>query len=74
MPDEARRRDQLIGIFLVGVVLFNPPLLNLFSGPSVFDWPLLYVYIFAAWAAVIALVALIVERRKHRPEEPRSED
>jgi O-antigen/teichoic acid export membrane protein len=73
MPDEARRRDQLIGVFLVGIVLFDPPLLHLFSGPSPFGWPLLYIYVFAAWAAVIAAVALIAERR-HRPEEPRSED
>jgi hypothetical protein len=74
MPDEARRRDQLVGVFLAGVVLFNPPLLNLFSGPSVFGWPLLYIYIFAAWAALIAAVALIAERRRHRPEEPRGEE
>jgi hypothetical protein len=45
-------------------VLFNYPILSLFNqAGSLFGIPLLYVYIFAAWAGVIGLVAWIVERR-----------
>jgi hypothetical protein len=72
MPEEARRRDQLVGVFALALVLFNPPILNLFAGGTVLGWPLLYVYLFAAWAAVIAIVALVVERR--RPARPEPED
>jgi hypothetical protein len=55
------RRDRLIGLFALGAVLFNPPILNLFSG-TVFGWPALYIYLFVAWAVVIAGVAVVVER------------
>jgi hypothetical protein len=67
MPREARRRDRLVGLFALGLVLFNPPLLQLFAGATLVGWPLLFVYLFCAWAALTALVALTVERRRMRP-------
>jgi hypothetical protein len=48
---------------MLGALLFNYPILALFNQPSlVFGIPLLYAYIFAAWVALIALMALVVER------------
>ena len=61
MPNSARRRDRLVGLFAMGVVAFNPPLLDLFHG-TVFGWPVLYVYIFGVWALLIAALALVLER------------
>ncbi len=62
-PDEKRQR--LVGVFLLGVLLFNYPLLALFNrAASAFGIPLLYAYIFASWALVIGLLALIVERSR----------
>ena len=56
--------DRLIAAFLVGCVLFNYPLLSVFDrNTDVFEVPLLYFYVFAAWALVIALMAWAVERR-----------
>ncbi|WP_313953635.1 hypothetical protein [Accumulibacter sp.] len=56
--------DRLIAAFLMGCVLFNYPLLSLFDRPTeVFEIPLLYAYIFAAWVVVIVLMAWAVERR-----------
>lgn len=55
------RRDRLVGLFLLGLILFNPPVLNLFRG-TVYGWPVLYVYLFGAWGAMIGLLALVVER------------
>ncbi|MEP7239261.1 MAG: hypothetical protein ABI697_00100 [Devosia sp.] len=52
------RRDRMIGLFVLGLVLFNPPVLNLFGG-TVFGWPVLYLYLFGAWALVIVCVALV---------------
>jgi hypothetical protein len=67
MPDEVRRRDRLIGLFLLALVLLNPPLLMLFgAGDTVFGLPLLYVYIFVAWLLIIGAVAWIAERRAAR--------
>jgi peptidoglycan/LPS O-acetylase OafA/YrhL len=67
MPDEVRRRDRLIGLFLLALVLLNPPLLMLFGGgDTLFGLPLLYVYIFVAWLLIIGAVAWIAERRAVR--------
>jgi hypothetical protein len=66
MPQEARRRDRLVGLFALGFVLFNPPVLRLFAGATLFGWPLLFVYLFCAWAALTAMVAFTVERRRMR--------
>jgi hypothetical protein len=59
----SRKGERLAGLFLLGCLLFNFPLLALFNvRGTVFGIPLLYAYLFAAWALVIALVALIMER------------
>ncbi len=54
--------QRLIVIFLVGSLLFNYPLLSVFSHNGLL-WgiPILYIYIFAAWAALIGLLALVIE-------------
>jgi len=57
------RGQQLVGVFLLGMLLFNYPLLALFNRvASIFGVPLLYAYLFASWALVIGLLALVVER------------
>ena len=56
--------QRLAALFLVGCLLFNYPLLNLFAGPSTVEGiPVLYVYVFAVWALLIGLMALVVEKR-----------
>lgn len=62
--------ERLIAVFLLGCLLFNYPLLDLFnSDVELFGIPLLFAYIFAAWALLIGLMAWIVEagpgRREH---------
>lgn len=56
--------ERLVAVFLCGGVLFNYPLLALFDrGVDLFGIPLIYVYLFAAWAGLIALMAWVIERR-----------
>ena len=74
MTEEARQRDKLVGLFVVGVAAFNPPLLGLFSGTTLFGWPLLYVYLFCVWALLIGAVALVVERRRRRQDIEQADD
>ena len=63
MPKSSRKGQRLVGLFLLGCLLFNYPLLALFNArATVFGIPLLYAYLFAAWALLIALVAVIMER------------
>ena len=58
------RGQRLAALCLLGVLLFNYPLLEVFNVPgSVFGIPVLYAYFFVAWAALIALMALVIERR-----------
>jgi hypothetical protein len=63
MPKSSRKGQRLFGLFLLGCLLFNYPLIALFnSRATVFGIPLLYAYLFVAWTLLIVLVALIVER------------
>lgn len=56
--------EKVLALFAVGVLLFNPPLLSLFSvNASLFGFPALYIYIFAIWGAAIGLMAYMVNRR-----------
>jgi len=56
--------QRLLALFLLGCLLFNYPLFSLFAGAAnVMGVPLLYVYIFFAWALLIAFMAIAVERR-----------
>ncbi|MCG5239183.1 hypothetical protein [Azospirillum doebereinerae] len=58
------RRDRMVALFLLGLLLFNPPLLRLFGVEGeIFGVPVLYAYILGVWAAMIALAALAAERR-----------
>jgi len=58
------RTDRLIALFLLGMVFFAPPLLHVFGvSATVFGWPLLLIYVFVCWAALVLLTALDVERR-----------
>ena len=56
--------QRLVALFVLGCVLFNFPLLALFNLPgTVFGVPILYAYVFVAWAALIALMAWVIEKR-----------
>ena len=51
---------RLVGLFLLGALLFNFPLLYLFNRPVLFfGMPVLYLYLFAAWSLIIMLMLII---------------
>jgi len=55
--------QRLVAIVLLGCVLLNYPILFLFNkADGIFGIPPLYLYIFGAWAFLIALMACIIER------------
>jgi hypothetical protein len=59
------RNQRLVAAFLLGVGLFNYPLLALFNrAASILGIPVLYAYIFVAWGTLIGLFALVVERSR----------
>ena len=56
--------QRMIALCMLGCVLFNFPILALFNvRETFFGVPVLYAYIFIAWALLIALMAWAVERR-----------
>jgi len=61
--NEKDKAPRFVALCMLGVVLFNFPVLALFNvGGTVLGVPVLYAYIFAAWALLIALMALVAER------------
>jgi hypothetical protein len=60
---QRRKSERLIALALLGFLLFNYPLLSLFSVEgTVFGVPVLYAYLFASWGLLIALMALVVRK------------
>jgi phosphatidylglycerophosphate synthase len=53
--------ERLLALFLLGIVVFTPPFLGIFNTPRlILGVPILYLYLFAMWGLLIALVALTV--------------
>ena len=71
MTPKARKNKRLVGLFLLGWVLFNYPLLSLFSLKTmIFGVPLLFFYIFSGWTFLILLAAIATITRSQSPSEP----
>ncbi len=55
--------QRLVALFLLGWVLVNYPILSVFDVDRVWlGIPAVYLYVFGVWAAMIALMAWIIER------------
>ena len=67
-PHGSKKSKRLVGLFLLGAVVFNFPLLSLFNYKTcVLGFPLLYVYIFGGWLLMIA--AMMLTTSGHRSTE-----
>src|SRR5512139_210285 len=63
MTRRNRTQQRLIALFVLGALLLMPPMLAVFSKPvRLFGIPALYLYLFLAWAALIAMTATIARR------------
>ena len=63
MAKTTRRSAQLAGLFLLGCLFFNYPLIVLFNvRATILGVPVLYAYLFAAWGLLILLAALVMRR------------
>ena len=57
--------QRLVALFALGVLLFSYPLIALFDRQVfVLGVPILYAFLFAAWAFLIVLMALVMEWRR----------
>ena len=65
MQDPETRAQRMIALCMLGCVLFNFPVLALFNvSESLLGVPVLYAYIFIAWALLIAMMAWVAEREE----------
>ena len=76
--DGGRVSEWLVAVFCLGVVLFSPLLLQIFNRgvhSDVLGIPLLFFYLFSAWAVLVGLIAWAMERqsRNDTPGPPTAE-
>jgi hypothetical protein len=63
VSDQAKA-ERFVALCMLGMLLFNYPILALFNVQGTLAGvPVLYAYLFIAWAALIALMALVANRR-----------
>ena len=64
MEEFGTRAQRLGALCLLGMLLFNYPILAVFNvDATVFGIPVLYFYFFLAWGLLIGLMAIVAERR-----------
>ncbi|NQU56146.1 MAG: hypothetical protein HQ513_02850 [Rhodospirillales bacterium] len=63
MADPGLKGERMGALFMFGVLLFNPPLLNVFDAgadATIVGIPILFLYLFSVWAILIALMAVVM--------------
>ncbi|MEW5910227.1 MAG: hypothetical protein AB1659_10545 [Thermodesulfobacteriota bacterium] len=73
MTGDKEKSRRLMALFLLGSVLFNYPVLSLFNlNLLCFGIPVLYVYIFSIWIALIVITIRITRySQKSDQDQPR---
>jgi hypothetical protein len=62
MSEFESKGQRFVALCMLGMLFFNYPILALFNvSGTVFGVPVLYAYIFIAWAALIGLMAYVAE-------------
>lgn len=70
MTNDSVKGKRLVGLFLLGFLLFNFPILSLFNlKVIVFGIPLLYLYIFSIWFIFIVFIYLITRFSKETAQQ-----
>jgi hypothetical protein len=55
--------ERVVALLILGILLFSPPFILIFDKTAMIAGiPVLFLYLFVAWAALIALMVLIIER------------
>ena len=72
MASETQKKSRLIVFFFIGCILFNYPVLSIFSDEKkeIFGIPLFYAYVFATWALLIGLTFITVMTHRKQDSHP----
>ena len=73
MNSRNRKVMKLVGVFFLGCIFFNYPIMSLFNIDAfVMGLPLFYVCLFSGWAIIIFFILVITETgRKQNNSDPR---
>ena len=64
---------RLFGLFLLGCILYNFPILSIFNRETFFfGIPVLYLYMFAVWLLLIVLIVIVTRFTRFRDGLPSS--
>lgn len=71
MTPESLKGRRLVGLFLLGCILFNYPIISLFNINSyLFGIPILYIYLFGIWLFIIVLIVFVTKFNINVPPAP----
>ena len=71
MTTDSIKNKRLVGLFLLGCVLFNYPILYLFNLEFFYlGLPLIYIYMFVVWSLMIIAIMFITRIRSAPPYHP----
>ena len=75
MDTEKQKNSRLIVFFFVGTILFNYPILSLFSDEKkeIFGIPLLFAFVFITWAVLIGLTFITVRIHRNKQDSHHSD-
>ena len=64
-------KEYIVILFIVGVLVLNYPMLELFDRPWMpFGIPLLYLYLYLVWFVLIVLLVVVVQHSEIQPDRP----
>jgi hypothetical protein len=71
MTPESLKGRRLVGLFLLGCILFNYPTISLFNiNVYWFGFPVLYVYVFGTWFFFTLLIIFVTNFDINVPPAP----
>ncbi|KPJ75649.1 MAG: hypothetical protein AMJ54_14355 [Deltaproteobacteria bacterium SG8_13] len=71
MTPESIKGRRLVGLFLLGFVLFNYPIISLFNIESdLLGIPVLYHYCFGVWLLVIVFIRYVTRNQVRESKPP----
>jgi len=66
-------RERLVGLCMLGALLFSPAVVSLFdrgANTLFFGVPVLLVYLFGVWIGLIVIAAVLIIRRHFEMPDP----
>lgn len=70
-------RERLVALCFLGVLLFSPSMISLFdqgADATFFGIPVLVLYLFGSWAALILMAYVMIRHRSRTAQPPPQEE